>query len=146
VGELEGDITMDRTHPDITVTNEGIVPELRAEIDRLRAEVEQMHVQLANCGVTAICNTHQSRENQKCVEGDYGWSQSYQDVIEAVGREIALREESRRLRAELKTAHTSGIREGMERALKAAKKDECVDDVCCCEAIIKSIRKAMEEL
>lgn len=55
------------------------------------AEIEQLRVQLAGCGVAAMCNTLKSREQQKCVEGDYGWSQSYQDVVTAVGREINLR-------------------------------------------------------
>jgi len=66
---------------------------LMDEIMFLRADVEQLRVQLAGCGVAAMCNTVQSREQQKCVEGDYGWSQSYQDVVNAVGREIKLREE-----------------------------------------------------
>lgn len=57
------------------------------------AEAEKLRVQLAGCGVAAMCNTEQSRKQQKCVEGDYGWSQSYQDVVNAVGREIKLREE-----------------------------------------------------
>ena len=62
------------------------------QIHHLSLEVEQLRVQLAGCGVAAMCNTLRSREQQKCVEGDYGWSQSYQDVVNAVGREIALRE------------------------------------------------------
>ena len=55
------------------------------------AEIEQLRVQLAGCGVAAMCNTVQSRKQQKCVQGDYGWSQSYQDVVNAVEREISFR-------------------------------------------------------
>jgi len=55
------------------------------------AEIEQLRVQLAGCGVVAMCNTETSRAKQKCEQGDYGWSQSYQDVANAVDREIKLR-------------------------------------------------------
>jgi len=66
----------------------------RKEVERLRKDIEQLRVQLAACGVAAMCNTAQSRGQQKCAEGDYGWSQSsYQDAVNAVGREIALRDQ-----------------------------------------------------
>ena len=70
-----------------------IIRDLLAEVERLRKDIEQLRVQLAACGVAAMCNTKQSRGQQKCVVGDYGWSQSYQDVVNAVGREIALRDQ-----------------------------------------------------
>ena len=70
-----------------------IIRDLLAEVERLREDIEQLRVQLAACGVAAMCNTKQSRGQQKCVVGDYGWSQSYQDVVNAVGREIALRDQ-----------------------------------------------------
>jgi len=65
---------------------------LTAALAEKEGEIERLRVQLAGCGVAAMCNTKQSREQQKCVEGAYGWSQSYQDVVNAVGREIDLRE------------------------------------------------------
>jgi len=70
-----------------------IIHDLLAEVERLRENIEQLQVQLAACGVAAMCNTAQSRGQQECVVGDYGWSQSYQDVVNAVGREIALRDQ-----------------------------------------------------
>lgn len=70
----------------------------RQKVNDLRKEVEQLRVQLAGCGVAAMCNTHKSREEQKCVQGDYGWSQSYQDVVNAVEREIKLREENEKIK------------------------------------------------
>jgi gamma-glutamyl phosphate reductase len=68
-----------------------LIRELMDEIMFLRAEIEQLRVQLAGCGVVAKCNTETSRAKQKCEQGDYGWSQSYQDVSNAVDREIKLR-------------------------------------------------------
>jgi|JI10StandDraft_1071094.scaffolds.fasta_scaffold71748_2 hypothetical protein len=71
--------------------------ELAAERDSLRAEVEQLRVQLAGCGVAAMGNTRAAIA--KAIKpGEYGWSASYGDVLRAVGREIALREDNERLR------------------------------------------------
>lgn len=88
---------------------------LTSELDQLRAEneirkeaIDQLRVQLAGCGVAAMCNTVESMEQQKVVEGDYGWSQSYQDVVTAVGREIELRAENERMREAIE-AHISAF-------------------------------------
>jgi len=77
-----------------------IIRDLLAEVERLRENIEQLQVQLAGCGVAAMCNTAQSRGQQECVEGDYGWSQSYQDVVNVVGGEIALRDQLQAVQAE----------------------------------------------
>ena len=62
------------------------------KIQELKEEVEHLRVQLAGCGVAAMCNTLESME-QQCVDRDaYGWSASYGDVLEAVKREIRYRE------------------------------------------------------
>ena len=63
-----------------------------ANKDTLMEEMEQLRVQLAGCGVAALSNTHKSREQQRINPGDYGYSESYQDVFDAVGREIKYRE------------------------------------------------------
>jgi len=65
---------------------------LLAEVEKLGNESEQLRVQLAGCGVAAMCNTRESMEQQLCKKGDYGYSASYQDVINCVGREIDLRD------------------------------------------------------
>ena len=70
---------------------------LAAEVRRLQAEIEQMRCQLAGCGVAALENTVSSR-SRRAVRGDYGHSASYEDVCNAVDREISLREENERLR------------------------------------------------
>jgi|APFre7841882654_1041346.scaffolds.fasta_scaffold180068_1 hypothetical protein len=69
------------------------------EIEVLNNEIEQLRVQLAGCGVAAMCNTHESVKKQSIPEGSYGWSASYGDVIEAVKREIVLREELEKLKS-----------------------------------------------
>lgn len=62
------------------------------QIQSLTEEVEHLRVQLAGCGVAAMCNTLESME-QQCVDRNaYGWSASYGDVLEAVKREIKYRE------------------------------------------------------
>lgn len=77
-----------------------------AEIEKQQAEIEQLRVQLAGCGVAAMCNTRESMQQQLCRKGDYGYSASYQDVIDAVNREIALREENAALRKEVERLQT----------------------------------------
>lgn len=58
-----------------------------ARLDELFAEIEQLRVQLAGCGVAAMQNTAESIK-ERAVEGDYGYSASYSDVCKAVDREI----------------------------------------------------------
>ena len=64
---------------------------LRAENERLRADLEQTRVQLAGCGVIAMCNTENSLREQMPAPSAYGYSVSLADVERAVRREIALR-------------------------------------------------------
>ncbi len=69
-----------------------IIDTMLAEVERLGDESERLRVQLAGCGVAAICNTRESMAQQLCRKGDYGYSASYQDVIDCVTREIDLRD------------------------------------------------------
>lgn len=72
---------------------------LAAEVRRLQEENERLRVQLAGCGVAAMQNTADSREH-RIEKGAYGWSASYADVCSAVDREIVVREENERLKAD----------------------------------------------
>ena len=64
----------------------------------LQAEVERLQLQLAACGVVAMANTPDSAARQRDMHPDY-MSASCQDVIRAVDREMALREERDQLKA-----------------------------------------------
>ena len=63
-----------------------------AEVEKLRDGNEQLRVQLAGCSVAAGQNTENSRK-ERCTREMYGWSPAYQDVCNAVDREIKLRAE-----------------------------------------------------
>ena len=47
------------------------------EVEQLREDVEQLRTQLAGCTTAAMGAT-----DNAAVEGDYGWSPAYQDVLE----------------------------------------------------------------
>lgn len=72
--------------------NDPALAEKDAEIARLRAEVEQLRVQLAGCGVVAMSNTRDSLKQQMPEKGAYGWSESLFEVQSSVLREIDQRE------------------------------------------------------
>ena len=60
------------------------------ERDALKADAEQLRVQLAGCGVAALGNTEASKL-QRAKPEDYGYSESYAEVCRAVDREITQR-------------------------------------------------------
>lgn len=87
----------DRTLFEKTRRNEGTVLLTVAEVEAMEAECEQLRVQLAGCGVAAMCNTRESMTRHAVQPGDYGYSASYGDVVRAVEREVTLREELERM-------------------------------------------------
>lgn len=97
----------DQTCCDKNRSEQFICGQLRLEVDRLKAELEQTRVQLAGCGVAALCNTRESMEMHIVGHDAYGYSASYQSVLDVVGREINLRE----------------MNEALERQLAEAKKE-----------------------
>jgi hypothetical protein len=68
--------------------------------EELYDEVERLRMQLAACGVVAMANTRETAAKQRDMHPDY-MSASCQDVIRAVDREMALREERDQLKAKL---------------------------------------------
>lgn len=98
------------------------------EVAALKAEVEQERVRLAGCGVAAMGNTPDSVA-QRAKPGDYGWSASYGDVCRAVDREMSLRAEVERLKADREwqeeralnnaIAAEADLRQLVERAVRA---------------------------
>ncbi len=63
------------------------------------SEVEQLRVQLAGCGVVAMCNTREALKQQMPSRDSYGYSQSLQDVYDGALREIQERERADALQA-----------------------------------------------
>lgn len=70
-----------------------------ARIQQLEKELETERMRLAACGVVALANTVDSAATSREMHPDY-MSASCQDVINAVDREMALREEVGRLNKE----------------------------------------------
>lgn len=66
------------------------VEALRAEVEKLKAELETERMRLAACGVAALGNTADSVKERISNDNPY-YSASYSDVCRAVDAEIALR-------------------------------------------------------
>jgi len=71
----------------------------------LREELETERMKLVACGVAAMSNTESTRAQRIGRDNPY-WSASYGDVCAAVDREIALREDVKRLCVEIKEQDT----------------------------------------
>ncbi len=59
------------------VANAIALSDEQKELNGLNAEIEQLQVQLAGCGVAALGGTKDPAK-----EGDYGWSPAYQDCLD----------------------------------------------------------------
>ncbi len=63
----------------------------RQDLERVGEDLDQARTQLAGCGVAALQNTRKSAAD-RANPGEWGWSRSYQDVCDAVDREMEHRE------------------------------------------------------
>lgn len=72
-----------------------------AKILSLEAEIEQLYMQLAGCGVVAMANTKESLAEVMPEKFSYGWSASLEDVARCIQREMNLMEELEAAKAEL---------------------------------------------
>lgn len=67
------------------------------ELDELREEVERLRMQLSACAVASKCNTYETLSKHWIPRDSPCWSPAYEDVCDAVAREIAHREQYERL-------------------------------------------------
>jgi len=74
---------------DKTETKEEIYRRYNAFAEQ-QSEIEQLRTQLVGRGVAALQNTTETIK-QRIRHADYGWSACYQDVCDAIDREMALR-------------------------------------------------------
>lgn len=61
-----------------------------AELDLMR-EIEQIRLQLAACGVAAMCNTEESIDKQRIHKDSPYYTATYQDICNGIDRGMELR-------------------------------------------------------
>ena len=121
--------------PDIGLPPDEVGP-LRDQLAAARARVaeletlnEQLQVQLAGCGVAALQNTRTSIAEQRIGRDAWGNSASYEEVCNAVDREIEWRERAERAEADLAAARAE-----RDAAFKMSR-CECSADECCANLV-----------
>lgn len=104
--------------PDIHVIEHAAYTAVAEELRAAKAEIETLRLQLAGCGVAAMCNTEESRKSQAISADNPYWSASYQNVVDAVTREIAHRDKLQSAEARI-----SKLREALEAECMCADND-----------------------
>lgn len=72
--------------------NQDIFEQILKAFEDKDKEIEKLQIQLAGCGVAALQNTEESIRD-RITSGNEYYSASYQDVCDAVDREIELRKQ-----------------------------------------------------
>ncbi len=111
----------------ILQNREAEAKEQQREIERLKAEAEQLRVQLAGCGVAALSNTRKSMAEQEVKPGGYGYSASYGDVLRAVTREIEWRERAEAAEQRLAALQAAVAVECTCRVIEKCERCEAID-------------------
>lgn len=94
-GEVKRFTVDEVLHQDRAFRNPGpwiFEPDHDRIVAELKADVEAERMRLVGCGVAALMNTEESKANRVSKDNPY-WSASYQDVCNAVDREIQHRED-----------------------------------------------------
>lgn len=86
--------------------------EMQRKIAEQNAELEKLRMQLAACGVAAMCNTRESVAKQRIDADNPYWCASYSDVCQAVDREMQLRDRLNASRLLVRYWHKRAIDEG----------------------------------
>lgn len=76
--------------------------------EKQEQEIETLRMQLSACGVAALANTRETAAAQRVGREHPYWSDSYQLVIDAVDREMRLREEHAETKETLEHARLQG--------------------------------------
>lgn len=90
-------------------------------IEELELKLETLRLQLAACGVAAMSNTEETKKSAREIRSEY-YSASFQEVCNAVDREMELRKERQKDKEEL--AEQSALLEKMAEALKIIKGED----------------------
>ena len=80
---------------------------LHDEIDVQAAQIEELRMKLRACSVAALCNTAESAADQRIKNDNPYWSAAYGDVVDAVAREMLLRERVKELTGGKQTPTTT---------------------------------------
>lgn len=86
-------------HPVFAREQKEMIDRLKAEVERLREDLETERIRLAACGVAALSDTPESAQQQRINSSNPYYSGSYSDVCRRTDECISLRAEVERLRA-----------------------------------------------
>jgi FtsZ-binding cell division protein ZapB len=116
------------------------IVQLQARVEELGERNEQLQVQLAGCGVAALQNTRQSIAEQRIGRDQYGFSGSYEEVCNAVDREIDWRERAERAESDLAVAKADRNTYDSAHKLEAAAHLRTMADLAAARALLLEVQ------